>query len=138
MRNFFLIVPICLSIFASSAFACGGGDLSDTEIEAMPYVQAAQSKMASAYGTTVVIESIVRSGSDILDLEKKTVASAMCAANFINVYFKSTEASQLVCKVTFQIKGQGKPDFKGLVKGLLCRANNSAEPELIDIDKKSF
>ncbi len=133
MSNLFLIITICLSVFASNAFACGGEDLSDVEIGAIPYVLEVKEKMASVYGKTVVIESIVRSGNDILDLDKKATISAMCAANFINVYLTSEESSQLLCKATFQIN-QGAADFSGLIKGLLCRKTNDAESEFIKID----
>ncbi len=131
MGHLFLIITICISVFMSEARACGGDDLSDSEIAELSYVLEAKEKMASVYSTPVVIESIIRSGNEILNLDKKSTVRAMCAANFINVYFTSEEPSELLCKVTFQIQG-GQADFSGLINGLFCRENTNARGELIE------
>ena len=133
MNKFFTTI-ICLSVFSLNAFACGGGDLSDAEMAKLPYVQKAQEKMATVFNTPVVIESIIRSGNDILNLDKEATISAMCAANFMNVYLTSKEASELLCQITFQINEQGEADFSGLNPGLVCRKTKAESPTLIELD----
>jgi hypothetical protein len=135
MNRLFLLVTVCITVFTSNVFACGGGlELSDEEIAVLSYVTAAQEKMVSTFGQPVVIESIVRSGNDILDLDKNATVSAMCAANYINVYFTTAVPSELLCKTTFEINNQGQADLNGLRVGISCRRTNTERPIFLEIN----
>ncbi len=99
-----LFVAILFGLaITTNAFACGAGELTDEQVSTSAELEAVKTQIQTLYGQEVAIESIVRSGNKILDLDKNEVASAMCAANYINVYMQPGTGSGLLCMVTFSV-----------------------------------
>jgi hypothetical protein len=132
VRQYHLLVLIP-SLISSGAYACGGEDLPNDIISSLPYVLAVQDKVAAVYGESVTVESIVRSGNNLLNLDKIAVASAMCSAKYINVYLIAQTSSELRCMTTFQLLTDGRLDFSGLKAGAECRRVNGAKSEWVDV-----
>lgn len=131
----FLPPAFAFLLISANALACGGEDISDAQITSLEYVQKAKSKISSTYNQPVKIESIVRSGNSIINLEKKEVARVRCKANFINVFFIPVEKGELLCSTTFQMNRDLKTaNFSGIIPGIECRKSIGAQSEWIDLE----
>lgn len=128
-----MISLFCLILSASNVFACGGSDLEDDQIKSLAFVQKAQDKISSIYGDVTVIESVVRSGNDLLDLDKNVVARAKCPANYINVFFKGTKLSELRCMTTFELSSHSQTLFSGIREGIACAEKINEKPVWIEL-----
>ena len=122
-----------LAILCPHALACGTGDLTDAQIAANQQVKVIQSKIQDTYAKTVIIESIVRSGNNILNLDKKIVADSMCDSHFINVYFQSQSADGLRCMTTLEVSEQGQFLYDGLRSGAVCQSASGTALQWLEV-----
>lgn len=130
------IMMTAMTILASEAFACGGQDFADEQIIANTELIAIQNQIQDTYQQQIKVESIVRSNNELLNLDKQVVVAAMCAANYIQVYFQTEIASDLLCMTTFELNARGEFVYNGLLARIICRQSVGAQLEVIEISKK--
>ena len=91
------IMIVLLTCFVSNAFACGGKAMSEADIMKDPNTQISLEKVESLAGEELTLKKIIMSGNNILDINGNAYASAMCDANYINLYYVSARDSRVVC-----------------------------------------
>ncbi|RYZ86629.1 MAG: hypothetical protein EOP04_13465 [Proteobacteria bacterium] len=131
------ISAILITTLAGSyACACTTGDLTNDQLVASPEIQLIQTKIQEKYGLPTEVKDIVRSGSEILNLDRKVVANAMCSANYINVFFKVGGTDEIQCMTTVEISNSGRFVTTNMVPGAVCRGSASAQEEFIDTSSR--
>lgn len=130
MKWTILFVSLFMTV---QVWACGGGDLTDAEIRNSSDLKSVMSSIEEKYDIPIYFQTLIRSGSGILNLQRKEVARAMCPANYINAYFSSEVEDELKCMITFTVdqrSGQMK-DKNELVA--VCSKNKN-KPEKVEIN----
>lgn len=122
-----LIIGLMLILGSISAFACGGALISQESATELAEIKIYQEKFEAATGEKLMLEEIVFSKNEILNYEKQVVARAMCAAEYINAYFRSNSNSTTVCQLIYQVDSQGRFKNSQLQFNGSCRLQNGSQ-----------
>lgn len=122
-----LIIGLLMSLGSFSAFGCGGALISQEVASDLPEIKIYQEKFEAATGEKLLLEEVVFSKNEILNYEKQVVARTMCAAEYINAYFRSSSNPITVCQFIFQVDHQGRFKNSQFQFNGSCRLQNGSQ-----------
>jgi len=99
---------LVFTLMASKVFACGGGSIAESDVRNSVLAQKAQAKLEAVVGEELVLTTVTFSGNKILDIDKKVTVTAMCAAQYVNIYYQSGRDSRVTCYASGEVIGENK------------------------------
>lgn len=121
MKMLAVLTFIALNVTISSqSWACGGDDLTDAEVKTTGQVVKAFALIQKDTQEKFEIAKILRPGNQLLSLDEKPGAAAMCNANFVHVYINGDQGTRCLTILDVRAGKKTHPSFSSV----LCRSKD--------------